>query len=208
MITCDICNIKNYTFLQQIYNVEEYTFEKCSNCNHVKKINNKTNDISFTSNPFNSIYKKLLKYEILYQYCHLKKDLNIYIISNKNNLATLLSENNLAHHGAIPPSPDIIILNEILTNIESPSIFLKYCKEISSENTVILSFNAYQQQFKYTNEFSINSMNILCNNSGMHIDSCIQIDNWIFYKIICCKKEKNTRNLVENLYNEMVNATF
>ena len=128
MITCDICNIKNYTFLQQIYNVEEYTFEKCSNCNHVKKINNKTNDISFTSNPFNSIYKKLLKYEILYQYCHLKKDLNIYIISNKNNLATLLSENNLAHHGAIPPSPDIIILNEILTNIESPSIFLKYCK--------------------------------------------------------------------------------
>jgi hypothetical protein len=114
---------------------------------------------------------------------------------------------------------DIIILNEILTYDKNIRDIMSYCKRLSNEKTVLFSINlnnymVYSSDiFKIdryiTNLFTTNSFKRLCSDFEFNIQNSKCLDKgWFVYKFDTTKQLKINKDVVNILYDEMVQNIY
>jgi len=110
---------------------------------------------------------------------------------------------------------DVIILNDMLTYTKSPSEILQCCKNLSHNNTTILSVNLHtsiiynmellNMDVNVNNIFNTNSLKRACCNADLKLEQALVVDEiWVFSKISGSSEDSVSKDVVDKLYDELI----
>jgi hypothetical protein len=113
---------------------------------------------------------------------------------------------------------DIIILNDTLTNNENPGFILNNCKKLCKKNSLIISQHIHSKilssiellNLKNTtcNIFNINSLDTLCKKLQLQLHHIKYINTSTFLSFIINNNEWITQQIVDVLYEEIVDNIY